>query len=128
MKLATVQYTPPWGQPQVARRQLLVLVRQAAIQGANVIVCPEMAVSGYVFDSAEEIRPFCETSNGPTFEALSPIAQEYQCWIVCGFAEIGEDGRLYNSALVIGSSGNLVACYRKILLYELDEVWATSGN
>ena len=54
MKLATVQYTPPWGQPQVARRQLLALVREAAVQGANIIVCPEMAVSGYVFDSVEE--------------------------------------------------------------------------
>ncbi len=128
MKLAAVQYTPPWGEPQVARPQLLTLVSEAARQGANVIVCPEMAVSGYVFASADEIRPYCEIAQGPTFEMLAPIAQRHSCWIVCGIAELGEDGRLYNSALIIGSKGNLVACYRKILLYDLDETWATSGN
>ena len=59
---------------------------------------------------------------------LSPIAKEFNCWIVCGFAEVAEDGCLYNSALVVGSNGRLVACYRKILLYELDKTWATPGH
>lgn len=128
MKLAAVQYTPPWGQPQLARAELLSWVGDAAEHGANIIVCPEMAVSGYVFESAEEIRPFCEPADGPTFQALSPIARQYGCWIVCGFAELGEDNRLYNSALVINGQGTLVACYRKVLLYELDETWATAGD
>lgn len=128
MKMAAVQYTPPWGQPTIARQQLQGWVRLAAEEGANIIVCPEMAVSGYVFESETEIRPFCEPQDGPTFQMLAPIAQDFNCWIVCGFAEIAEDGRLYNSALVIGPNGTLVACYRKILLYELDETWATPGH
>jgi predicted amidohydrolase len=35
---------------------------------------------------------------------------------------------LYNSAVVLSSKGDLVACYRKILLYELDETWCTPGT
>lgn len=128
MKLAAVQYTPPWGMPDKARTDLCHLVRIAALEGAKIIVCPEMAVSGYVFHTTYEIRPFCEPADGQTYQHLSLIAQEFGCWIVCGIAEIGLEGHLYNSALVIGSSGKLVACYRKILLYELDEKWASLGQ
>ena len=57
MKMAAIQYTPPWGQPTIATA-IARLVRLAAEEGANIIVCPEMAVSGYVFESETEIPTF----------------------------------------------------------------------
>ncbi len=128
MKLSAIQYKPPKAQTQVARGELLQLVEQSAKQGADIIVCPEMAVSGYVFESKEHIRPHCERADGPTARELAKIAKAYRSWIVCGIAEEAPDGTLYNSAVVLSSTGNLVACYRKILLYELDETWCTPGT
>ena len=34
---------------------------------------------------------------------------------------------LHNSALVVSPLGELVTCYRKVLLYEADEAWASPG-
>jgi predicted amidohydrolase len=34
---------------------------------------------------------------------------------------------LYNSALVVSPLGALVTCYRKVLLYDADEAWASPG-
>lgn len=128
VKLAAVQYRPPWGHPERAREALCALVAQAADQGADLIVCPEMAITGYVFRSPDEIRSLCEPTDGPTFQALSALARKRGAWVVCGFAEAGADGALYNSALVIDGEGALVCCYRKVLLFELDTLWAQPGS
>ena len=128
MKLSAIQYKPPKAQTQVARAELLNLVERSAKMGADIIVCPEMAVSGYVFDSPEHIRPHTERADGPTSQALAKIAKAYKTWIVCGIAEEASDGTLYNSAVVLSSKGDLVTCYRKIMLYELDETWCAPGT
>ncbi|MHB2019311.1 MAG: carbon-nitrogen hydrolase family protein [Candidatus Xenobia bacterium] len=126
MKIAVVQFRPPKGEPDVARPALCARVDEAGQAGARIIVCPEMAVTGYVWRDAEEVRGFCEPACGPTYHALQPLARRYQAWIVCGFAERKGD-RLYNSALVVGPGGGLVACYRKVLLYPADRTWCGPG-
>ncbi len=127
MILAAVQYKPPKGETQIARRQLSSFVQQAAENNADIIVCPEMAISGYIWGDSAELLPHAEAANGKTFQTLSPIAKKYKSWIVCGIAEVDGD-LLYNSAIVISSTGELVCCYRKILLYEADYKWATKGD
>lgn len=103
MKLSAIQYKPPKAQTQMARAELLNLVERSAKLGADIIVCPEMAVSGYVFDSSEHLRPHAERADGPTSRALAKIAKAYNTWIVCGIAEEASDGTLYNSAVVLSS-------------------------
>ena len=66
MKLSAIQYKPPKAQTQTARGELLHLVEQSAKQGADIIVCPEMAVWWHVFESKAHIRPHCERADGPT--------------------------------------------------------------
>jgi predicted amidohydrolase len=42
-------------------------------------VLPEMAFSGYVFDSEEEVKPFLEKfDSGPTFQYCSKIAKKFK--------------------------------------------------
>lgn len=134
MKLAAVQYRPPKGDPITARFELVELVTDAAKRGAELIVAPEMATCGYVWDNPEELMPHAEFPQGPTFKALAKVAKRYRVWIVVGIPEVAtevEEGRevirLYNSALVINAAGRLSACYRKVALFELDLSWATPG-
>ncbi len=105
----------------------MALVDRALAQGARLVVCPEMATSGYVFTDAEELRPFAEPARGPTFAALSERAKRHGAWLVCGLPEVDEE-TLYNSAIVVGPDGELADCYRKVLLYDLDVSWATAGE
>ena len=129
MKVAAVQYKPPKGAPTVARQALARLVDDAGQQGARLIVCPEMATSGYVWANPSQVLPHCEPAHGPTLAALAPLAAQHGAWVVCGLPERDErDGALYNAALVIGPDGALVACYRKMYLYQADTTWARPGG
>jgi predicted amidohydrolase len=138
MKLAAVQYRPPKGRPEAARIDLRLLIDEAAGQGAQLVVLPEMATTGYVWEGPNEIGPLTEPAHGPTASTLSAAARAHGLWIVCGYPERyvhpgrkGPNGRplasLFNSALVINPDGELVTSYRKVLLYELDKSWATAG-
>ncbi len=129
MKLAAVQYRPPHGRPSRARRDLVRRVRASVEAGAQLVVLPEMATSGYVWDGPAAIRAHAEPADGPTREALGEASRAAGgAWVVCGFPELGDDGRLYNSAMVLRPDGQLAACYRKVLLYDLDHNWAVPGD
>ena len=138
MKLAAVQYRPPKGQPEAARADLVRLLDLACDEGADLVVFPEMATSGYIWSSPSEVLPHAEVRRGPTFRMLSERARRHGAWVVCGFPErflvpgVREPGggtavRLFNSALVIAPDGALATCYRKVLLYDADEAWAEPG-
>lgn len=127
MRVAALQYRPPKADPASGRDGLAAMVEAAAAGGAKIIVAPEMATCGYIWASRDAIAPFAEPARGATFRALAPIARSYGAVIVAGFPE--RDGRtLYNAALVIGPDGDLLACYRKVYLFDADRTWATAGQ
>lgn len=128
VRLAAVQYRPPKADPTAGRDGLVALVEAAASNGARVIVAPEMATCGYVWASRDEVEPHAEPARGPTWERLAPIARAHEAWIVVGIPERASDGTLYNAAIVIDGSGELVACYRKVLLFDADRTWAAAGT
>ncbi len=134
---AVIQYKPPKGMPEQALNELSLLVEEAGEKGAQIIVCPEMASTGYLWPDVASIVPFAELPMGRTFQSLAPKAKKYQCWIVCGYVELSTDERssidprypaVYNSALVISPQGAVVHSYRKVLLYDADKSWAESGR
>ncbi len=98
-----------------------------ASEGVDLLVLPEMAVTGYVFPDLDAVRAVAEPQDGPTFTALSEVAARSGSWIVCGFPERDGD-RVFNSALVIDPSGQRAFTYRKTLLYSADLPWATPGD
>jgi len=126
VRVAAVQFKATKGDKAASLERLTALAR-AAGAGADLLVLPEMAATGYVFENREAISPVTEAVRGETFDALAPIAREHGCWIVSGFAERDGD-HFYNSAHVIDPAGALHACYRKTLLYEADTTWAEPGN
>jgi predicted amidohydrolase len=126
VNVAAVQYRADRADLDRSRRSLAALARRAAA-GSDLVVLPEMAVSGYLFANRDDARRIAELPRGDTFAALSPIAAEHRCWMVCGFAESAGD-RLFNSALVIDPTGALAFTYRKTLLFEADVCWATPGD
>lgn len=127
MRLAAIQFRPPKGRPDEARARLLELVERAADAGASLVVTPEMSTTGYVFSDADELRPHAEARDGETARALGEVAARRGLHVVVGFAERDGDA-LYNSAMLVGPNGALLAVYRKNLLFELDERWATAGT
>ena len=93
------------------RSAILAGIASAAEAGAKVVVFPECAVSGYVFDSAADAMPAAETVPGPTTAEVEAACRKYDVFAVVGLIERAGD-TLYNSAFVAGPDG-LVANYRK---------------
>jgi len=94
-------------------------VRKAASEGARVIALPE--VFNWRGDKASERRS-AEPIPGPTSAAMSQIAHELGIYLLAGsiLEEISENDKAYNTSLLFGPSGQLLASYRKIHLFDVD--------
>lgn len=94
----------------------------------DLLVLPELALSGYVWDSPEDVRAVAEPANGPTFGWASAVAQQRNSHVLVGFVEIGEGESLYNSAMLVSPAGEMIGIARKTALTELDAQWAQGGS
>lgn len=124
---AVVQFKPRRGARNANLAALVTHTTRALEAGAKLVVLPEMAATGYRFPNPEVIRPMAEVPRGPTWKTFGPLAKAHKAQIVVGFVEDCE-GRLFNSALVIGADGRPEALYRKRLLYIDDHTWASPGD
>lgn len=126
MRVSAVQFKAEKGSREASLSALLRLVEQAA-PGSDLVVLPEMALTGYCFADRQAVRKVAEPADGPTFAALGQVARKHGCWIVAGIPELAGD-LLFNSALVVDRTGELQFTYRKTLLFEQDMHWATPGD
>jgi predicted amidohydrolase len=102
-------------------------IRTAAAQGARVIVLPELAQSGYVFNDAQEARSVAQTADGTALTAWAALAHELGVVVVAGFCELAQSGELHNSAALIDASG-VRAVYRKAHLWDREKEIFTPGS
>jgi predicted amidohydrolase len=114
VKVATIHFCPALGKVEQNVQDLLVLNREAAQNGAKIIVNTEMATSGYSFFSRAEIAKVAETIPGPTTAAFGKVAKTYGIYIVLGMPEYDKQTKLYyNAAVLIGPNGNVLGIYHK---------------
>lgn len=94
------------------------LIQNAADSGAQLAILPEMFVSRG--QNRHLIQDFAQFIPGRITDALSEISRRHQIWIIGGsIAEsIKGESKVYNSCPIIDDSGNLVAVYRKINLFD----------
>ena len=125
--VAAAQFEPIIGERARNLQSIERLVRMARADGADIVVLPELADSGYVFCGAEEVSALSgQVPGGPSAEALLRLAHELSIHIVCGVAERDGD-RFYNTAMLCGPSG-YVGKYRKLHLWNNENVLFTRGD
>jgi N-carbamoylputrescine amidase len=90
------------------------MIREAGRNGAQIICLPELANTQYFcYGMNREFMQLAERIPGPSSKAIGAAAAEADAWVVLPLYEEGEDGQLYNSAVVIDRSGEPVGLYRK---------------
>ena len=124
--VACCQLAPVLGDPAANRELAADAVTRAAARGASVVVLPELASSGYVFESQAEARACAETSDGETVVLWMRLAAEHGLVIVGGFCEKAA-GQVYNSAVLV-DHGRLRCVYRKAHLWDRERLWFTAGG
>jgi len=93
-------------------------IEQAARDGAQIVVLPELASSGYVFADRSELESLAETRDGPAITEWANLAAAFGLTIVAGFPEAAGD-KVYNSAAVVDPTG-LRGVYRKAHLWDTE--------
>ena len=120
MRVAAVQFeSGPDPESNVDR--MVERVRDAAADGADLVVLPEIWNVGYFeFDG---YRQGAESIDGPTLTRLRDLADELGIHLHAGSvveregeAE-GDDGDLYNTTALVGPDGELLDTYRKVHLF-----------
>ena len=113
-RIACVQIDVAIGDVEANRRKIVERMRTAAEKGAELVIFPECALTGYCFESLEEAAPFGEPIDGASSEVISEACRETGTHAVVGFIE--KDNRnFYNAAMVVGPNG-VIGGYRKVHL------------
>ncbi len=118
IKVAAAQFEPRPGDVRWNISRVLEFASQAGVRGADLVVLPELVTTGYYM--FERFRDLAEPLDGPTVTILHELARRYDFHVVMGLAERGNDGKVYDSAVLVGPSG-LTGVYRKMHLWDTEK-------
>jgi predicted amidohydrolase len=125
--VACCQILPDVEDPRAGAARAREAVRAAVGAGAQLVVLPELAHSGYVFRSADEVRAAAVSADGELLVGWAQEAARGDAVVIGGFCELAPDGRIFNSAAVV-DGGGVVAVYRKLHLWNEEALWFTAGE
>jgi len=113
-QVAAVQMDVEIGDRQKNLERIVEFSRQAAGEGARLVVFPECALTGYCFESLEEAREHSEEIPGAATSVVQEVCRELDLHVVFGLIERDGDAT-YNAATCVGPSG-VLSSFRKIHL------------
>src|SRR5271165_4411047 len=113
MRVALCQI-PVSSRPLMNLERVRVAVLAAAEQGADLAVFPEATQVRF----GSDLRAAAEPLDGPFCSGLAATAKQTRVALVAGVFEPAPDGRVYNTAVAYDGTGELVASYRKLHLFD----------
>jgi 5-aminopentanamidase len=119
-------YAPTTAQ---ALQRLDAVAEQARAQGADLLICAEMSLTGYAI-GPDRVAALAEPADGPLARAVASIARRHRLAVVYGYPERRPAGeRPYNAAQFVAANGHRLAHYRKTHLYgDLDRAQFSAGD
>jgi 5-aminopentanamidase len=113
-KIALAQIDITFADRERNLARIIEVLAEAATNGAQLVVFPEAALTGYCFDSLVEAREHTEPIPGPSTKRLSGVCRELNTHVIYGLLE--SDGeKIFNACALVGPDG-VVGSYRKIHL------------
>jgi predicted amidohydrolase len=113
MKIAGYQMQSVVGNVDANLAKIEAAAKEAAAQGATLLIAPELALTGY--GAADRFPDLATPAHGVVTGQLSEIAGRHRIAIVSGFAEEAHEAT-FNSAFFTDGQGQ-TAVYRKCNLY-----------
>ena len=134
IKVSTVAFHAIWGDKEANLNKMKGYIEAAAAEGSNLVVFPEMALTGYD-DEEEKAKPdkmqshLAELVPGPSSLEIAELTKKLGIYVAFGMPERDEKdpSTIYNAACVCGPLG-VIGAYRKIHLPYPEPHWATRGS
>jgi len=99
-------------------KQMAECMEKADLKNVDMVTFPEMFLCSY---ETKCFPAFAEREGERTWQWFSRLAKTYQVYLSAGtMPELGEDGRIYNTAYVFDRKGRQIAKHRKIHLFDVD--------
>jgi len=114
LRIAGLQLDIEIGEPALNISRAAEIIRKT-LNPVDLFVLPELYTTGYSPKIFAQLDKFAEVKRGPSFEILSEVAKEKDCFISYGFPEISKE-KYYISQVIINNQGKLEGIYRKINL------------
>lgn len=113
---------------------LLFQIPSSQKDNLDIIIFPEMSLTGYNFKSKQDIDSFCDDTydkeeiySQKTLSFGSELSKKYSSYVLIGFPE-KSNLNYYNSVYLINREGKIESIIRKTFLYETDYKWASEGD
>ena len=127
VKIGCCQIEPKVGRKEDNVEKTLSFASEAADSGAVVILLPELANTGYVFNARSEAFELSEeVPGGETTRIWEEFARRRGVYLAAGISE-REGHRLYNSSVIIGPEG-YIGKYRKLHLWNREKLFFEPGD
>jgi 5-aminopentanamidase len=127
VRIACCQFAPEVDHPAHNAALAAEAIAAAVSDGAQLVVLPELANSGYVFRQVEEAQEAAAPADGDLLHAWGCEAARGDALVVAGFCELAPDGRLFNSAALLDAD-EVLAVYRKVHLWGEERRWFAGGE
>jgi formamidase len=121
LSMLVVQTRPVQGDPLATQDAFVEEVTRLRkmFPGVRLMLYPELHLSGLtafgMLPTGDPKHRLDEPIPGPLTDRLCRLARDLDVWLVPGsLYERGDDGKVYNTAIAIDPSGEIVAKYRKI--------------
>ncbi len=101
------------------------LAWDAAATGAELVVAPELAVTGYTAEASS--LELAEPIEGPITTRLGEIATNHGIALAVSVLEQAED-KVFNTGMILGPTGQLLARHRKTHLFGHERRIFTAGD
>jgi predicted amidohydrolase len=115
IKIALAQISSKREDKNANLQKIEKLTLKAKEQGADLIVFPEMSLTGYVIH--DQVYELAETVPGPTVKKVEALAKKTGMHIAFGMPELSEKTKatVFNTAVLVGPQG-FIGKYRKMYL------------
>lgn len=123
-RVAVAQTDIKLGDKEANLKKTAEMAATAAKQGADFVCLPEYMSTGNILEQCDKLA---EPVPGYTTDRLGAIAKENGIHLVTSILERA-DGKVYNTAVMIGPSGELLAKYRKMHLFMDEQAHIAHGR
>jgi predicted amidohydrolase len=147
VRVAAIQFISRFAKPAENRKGLEPLIREAAKNGAKIVVLPETAISAYastdlkttwqlpgwkMTEGLKGVSPkdVAETVPGESTRVFGALAKELGIYLTVPFVEVDpKQDKYFNTIVLVGPDGRMLLHYRKLNPWPWAERgWATKGD